>query len=163
MSECEEKEKGGKNGTTHTTLSLYSFYADWHSMQHSPSSSISLFLYHSRSHTFAHPRGYSVAVWVILSLSSSCYQLWVSPPLLVSLAIVHVSLSHCIGLRLSHLALLWRYNQLGSMPYTMDHWLLCFSSPLQRLPLLLLLCPFFLLSWGAQDEFEKDPSAFRRD
>lgn len=40
-----------RNGTTHTTLFLYSFYADWHSMQHSPSSSISLSFSITLSHT----------------------------------------------------------------------------------------------------------------
>lgn len=70
------RERGDKSATTHTTLSLYSFYADWHSMQHSPSSSTSLslsLLLLSLSHTFAHPRGYSVAVWVVLSLSASAF------------------------------------------------------------------------------------------
>lgn len=101
------REKEENPTTTHTTLSLFSFYADWHSMQHSPSSSTSLSFSVTLSHTHLPTLEdthvlfelYSLSFCVCLPLLISCASLLPS-----CLAVAHVSLSHCIGLSLSHLA-----------------------------------------------------------
>lgn len=74
MSESEE-EKGGKNPPLPIRHSLFTHFTLTGTACNTPPPllPLSLFLYHSLSHTFAHPRGYSVAVWVVLSLSASAF------------------------------------------------------------------------------------------